>query len=98
MSITMETDFRVEALREVAANWGAPEFVEVPEPTDGALQAAACMHRKAFCTRAGHKVLTMPGARPKNKNVKRVLGADVDRQVMLKLKTAWRDGTPHQVT
>jgi hypothetical protein len=162
---------------------GVPEFVEVPEPTDEALQtvlhkiitrlmklltrrgvlveeegstymadsdgdpdearvlrplqAAACAHRIAFGPRAGQKVLTLQGAMPREKEFKQTLcaesngfslhaavrcGAD-DRQaleqlcryitrpalanervqtnaagqVVLKLKTPWRDGTTHLV-
>jgi Putative transposase len=160
---------------------GAPEFVEVPEPTDEALQtalhkiiirmmklltrqgvlvdeegstymadnggdsdearvlrplqAAACTYRIAFGPRAGQKVLTLQGAMPRETAFKQTLCADIagfslhaavrcgadDRQaleqlcryitrpalanervqtnaagqVVLKLKTAWRDGTTH---
>ena len=162
---------------------GVPEFVEVPAPTDDALQAvlhkiitrtmklltrrgvlveeegstymadndgdsdeartlrplqaAACTYRIAFGPRAGQKVLTLQGAMPRDADFKQVLCADSngfslhaavrcaadDRkaleqlcryitrpalanervqtnaagQVVLKLKTAWRDGTTHLV-
>ena len=162
---------------------GAPEFVEVPEPTDEALQsvlhkiitrtmklltrrgvlveeegstymadndgdsdearvlrplqAAACTYRIAFGPRAGQKVLTVQGAMPRDADFKQHLCADIDGfslhaavrcaaddrqaleqlyryitrpalanervqtntagQVVLKLKTAWRDGTTHLV-
>ncbi len=42
--------------------------------------------RIAFGPRAGQKVLTMPGEMPRDKDF---------RQVVLKLKTAWRNGTTH---
>ncbi|MCE2661183.1 MAG: transposase [Rubrivivax sp.] len=160
---------------------GTPEFVEVPEPTDEALQAvlhkiitrlmglltrrgvlveeegstymadndgdsdeartlrplhaAACTYRIAFGPRAGQKVLTLQGAMPRETDFKQHLCADIDGfslhaavrcgaddrqaleqlcryitrpalanervqtnaagQVVLKLKTAWRDGTTH---
>jgi hypothetical protein len=162
---------------------GAPEFVEVPEPTDEALQsvlhkiitrtmklltrrgvlveeegstymadndgdsdearllrplqAAACTYRIAFGPRAGQKVLTVLGAMPRDADFKQHLCADIDGfslhaavrcaaddrqaleqlcryitrpalanervqtntagQVVLKLKTPWRDGTTHLV-
>ncbi len=162
---------------------GAPEFVEVPEPTDEALQsvlhkiitrtmklltrrgvlveeegstymadndgdsdearvlrplqAAACTYRIAFGPRAGQKVLTVQGAMPRDADFKQHLCADIDGfslhaavrcaaddrqaleqlcryitrpalanervqtntagQVVLKLKTPWRDGTTHLV-
>ena len=162
---------------------GAPEFVEVPEPTDEALQsvshkiitrtmkvltrrgvlveeegstymadndgdsdeasvlrplqAAACTYRIAFGPRAGQKVLTVQGAMPRDGDFKQHLCADIDGfslhaavrctaddrqaleqlcryitrpalanervqtntagQVVLKLKTPWRDGTTHLV-
>jgi hypothetical protein len=162
---------------------GVPEFVEVPAPTDEALQtvlhkiitrlmklltrrgvlveeegstymadndgdsdearvlrplqAAACTYRIAFGPRAGQKVLTLQGAMPRETHFKQTLCADIngfslhaavrcgadDRQaleqlcryitrpalanervqtnaagqVVLKLKTAWRDGTTHLV-
>lgn len=164
-------------------NDGPPEFVEVPEPTDAALQAvlhkiiirmmklltrrgvlveeegstymadndgdsdeartlrplqtAACTYRIAFGPRAGQKVLTVQGAMPRETDFRQSLCADSngfslhaavrcgadDRQaleqlcryitrpalanervqtnaagqVVLKLKTAWRDGTTHLV-
>ena len=160
---------------------GAPEFVEVPAPTDETLQAvlhkiitrmmklltrrgvlveedgstymadddgdsdearvlrplqaAACTYRIAFGPRAGQKVLTLQGAMPRESDFNQTLCADNngfslhaavrcaadDRQaleqlcryitcpalanervqtnaagqVVLKLKTAWRDGTTH---
>ena len=162
---------------------GAPEFVEVPEPTDEALQAvlhkiitrttnlltrrgvlveeegstnmadsdgdsdearvlrplqaAACTYRIAFGPRAGQKMLTVQGAMPRERDFKQTLCADVDGfslhavvrsgaddrqaleqlcryitrpavanqrvqtnaagQVVLRLKTPWRDGTTHLV-
>ena len=162
---------------------GAPEFVEVPAPTDEALhavlhkiitrtmklltrrgvlveeqgstymadndsdsdeartlrplQAAACIYRIAFGPRAGQKVLTLQGAMPRQTDFKQTLCADMqgfslhvavrceadDRQaleqlcryitrpalanervqtnaagqVVLRLKTPWRDGTTHLV-
>ena len=162
---------------------GTPEFVEVPAPTDEALQAvlhkiitrtmklltrrgllieekgqayladtdgdsdearvlrplqaAACTYRIAFGPRAGQKVLTLQGAMPRETDFKQTLCADIsgfslhaavrcgadDRQaleqlcryitrpalanervqtnaagqVVLKLKTPWRDGTTHLV-
>ena len=162
---------------------GEPEFVEVPAPTDEALQAVlhkiitrtmkpltrrgvlveeegwtyradfdgdseearslrslqatACTYRVAFSPRAGHKVLTLPGATPRETDFEQPLCADIsgfslhaavrcsanDRQaleqpcrpitrpalanervqtnaagqVVLKLKTAWRDGTTHLI-
>ncbi|MDP3086426.1 MAG: transposase [Rubrivivax sp.] len=162
---------------------GVPEFVEVPAPTDDALQsvlhkiitrlmklltrrgvlveeegstymadndgdsdeartlrplqAAACTYRIAFGPRAGQKVLTVQGVMPRDADFKRHLCADIDGfslhaavrcgaddrqaleqlcryitrpalanervqtnaagQVVLKLKTAWRDGTTHLV-
>ena len=162
---------------------GTPEFVEVREPTDEALQlvlrkiitrtmklltrrgvlveeegstyvadndgdsdeartlrplqAAACTYRIAFGPRSGQKVLTVQGAMPREKDFKQTLCADIDGfslhaavrcgaddrqaleqlcryitrpalanervqtnaagQVVLKLKTAWRDGTTHLV-
>ena len=62
---------------------GAPEFVEVPEPTDEArtlrpLQAAACTYRIAFGPRAGQKVLTVQGVMPRETDFKQTLCADVD--------------------
>jgi hypothetical protein len=162
---------------------GAPKFVEVPEPTDEALQsvlhkiitramklptrrgvlveeegstymadndgdsdeartlrplqAAACTYRIAFGPRAGQKVLTLQYAMPRQTEFKQTLCADIDGftlhaavrcaaddrqaleqlcryitrptlandrvqtnaagQVVLKLKTHWRDGTTHLV-
>jgi hypothetical protein len=162
---------------------GAPEFVEVPAPTDEALQsvlhkiitrtmklltrrgvlveeegstymadndgdsdeartlrplhAAACTYRIAFGPRAGQKVLTVQGAMPRDADFKQHLCADIDGfslhaavrcgaddrqaleqlcryitrpalanervqtnaagQVVLKLKTPWRDGTTHLI-
>jgi hypothetical protein len=163
---------------------GAPEFVEVPAPTDAALQtvlhkiitrtmklltrrggllveeegstymadndadsdetrvlrplqAAAWTYRIAFGPRAGRKVLTLQGAMPRDADFKQTLCADIDGfsphaalccgaddrqaleqlyryitrpalakervqtnaagQVVLKLKTAWRDGTTQLV-
>jgi hypothetical protein len=162
---------------------GAPEFVEVPEPTDEALQAvlhkiitrlmklltrrgvlveevgstymadsdgdsdearvlrplqaAACTYRIAFGPRAGQKVLAVQGAMPRDADFKQHLCADINGfslhaavrcgadgrqaleqlcryitrpalanervqtnaagQVVLKLKTAWRDGTTHLI-
>ena len=162
---------------------GAPEFVEVPAPTDEALQsvlrkiitrmmklltrrgvlveeegstymadndgdsddaralrplqAAACTYRIAFGPRAGQKVLTVQGTMPRQAEFHQNLCADMqgfslhaavrcgadDRQaleqlcryitrpalanervqtnaagqVVLKLKTPWRDGTTHLV-
>ena len=162
---------------------GTPEFVEVPSPTDGALQAvlhkiitrmmklltrrgvlveeegstyvadnhgdsdeartlrplqaAACTYRIAFGPRAGQKVLTVQGAMPRGTDFRQSLCADIDGfslhaavrcgagdrqaleqlcryitlpalanervqtnaagQVVLKLKTPWRDGTTHIV-
>ena len=162
---------------------GAPVFVEVPAPTDEALQtvlhriitrmmklltrkgvliedqgqtcmadddsdsdearvlrplqAAACTYRIAFGPRAGQKVLTVQGTMPRETDFKQNLCADIDGfslhaavrcgaddrqaleqlcryitrpaladervqtnaagQVVLKLKTPWRDGTTHLV-
>ena len=162
---------------------GTPEFVEVPAPTDEALQAvlhkiitrmmklltrrgvlieeqgqtyladndadsdearvlrplqaAACTYRIAFGPRAGRKVLTVQGAMPREADFKQNLCADIDGfslhaavrcgaderqaleqlcryitrpalanervqtdaagQVVLKLKTPWRDGSSHLV-
>ena len=162
---------------------GAPEFIEVPELTDEALQsvlrkiitrtmklltrrgvlveeegstyvadndgdsdeartlrplqAAGCTYRIAFGPRAGQKVLTVQGVMPRDADFKQPLCADIsgfslhavvrcgadDRQaleqlcryitrpalanervqtnaagqVVLKLKTPWRDGTTHLV-
>ncbi len=99
------------------------------------LQAAACTYRIAFGPRAGQKVLTLQGAMPRQAGFKQSLCADMqgfslhaavrcgaeDRkaleqlcryitrpalanervqcnaagQVVLKLKTPWRDGTTH---
>ena len=101
------------------------------------LQAAASTYRIAFGPRAGHKVLTVQGAMPKEAEFKQNLCADIDGfslhaavrcgaderqaleqlcryftrpalanervqtnaagQVVLKLKTPWRDGTTHLV-
>ena len=47
---------------------GAPKFVEVPEPTDEALQAGP---------RAGQKVLTVQGAMPKVSDFNQTLCADI---------------------
>ena len=99
------------------------------------LQAASCTYRIALGPRAGQKVLTVQGAKPREKDFKQILCADIsgfglhaavrcgadDRQaleqlcrhitrpalatervqtnaagqVVLKLKTPWRDGTTH---
>jgi hypothetical protein len=101
------------------------------------LQAAACTYRIALGPRAGQKVLTLQGARPRDGDFKQTLCADnngfslhaavccaaderqaleqlcryITRpalanervqtnaagQVVLKLKTPWRDGTTHLV-
>ncbi len=101
------------------------------------LQAAACTYRIAFGPRAGQKVLTVQGGRPRDADLKQHLCADIDGfslhaavrcgaddrqsleqlcryitrpalanervqtnaagQVVLKLKTPWRDGTTHLV-
>jgi Putative transposase len=46
----------------------------VPRP----LQAAACTCRIAFAPRAGHKVLTVQGAMPRDADFKQTLCADID--------------------
>jgi hypothetical protein len=101
------------------------------------LQAAACTYRIAFGPRTGQKVLTVQAAMPRDTDFKGTLCADIDGfslhavvrcdaddrqgleqlcryitrpalanervqtnaagQVVLKLKTAWRDGTTHLV-
>jgi Putative transposase len=63
---------------------GAPEFVEARGPTDQALQAA--LHE--IITRT-MKMLTRPALA--NERVQ----TNAAGQVVLKLKTAWRDGTTH---
>ena len=117
----------------MADNGGDSDEARVLRP----LQAVACTYRIAFGPRAGQKVLTMPGAMPRDKDFKQAFCADIggfrlhaavrcgadDRQaleqlcrcitrpalanervqmnaagqVVLKLKTAWRDGTSHLV-
>ena len=101
------------------------------------LQAAALTYRIAFGPRAGHKVVTLRGAQPREPATRQRLCADIDGfslhaavrceahernrlehlcryltrpalsderlkldaagQVVLELKTAWRDGTTHLV-
>jgi len=55
--------------------------------------SAACTYRIAFGPRAGQKVLTLQGAALANERVQ----TKVAGQVVLKLKTPWRDGTTHLV-
>ena len=68
------------------------------------LQAAACTYRIAFGPRAGQKVLTLPGTMPRAADFKQPPCADIDGvslhaagQVVVKLKTPWRDGATHLV-
>jgi hypothetical protein len=58
-------------------------------------------YRIAFGPRAGHKVLTVRGVMPRETDFTQALCADIDGfslhaagQVVLKLKTPWRDRTP----
>jgi Putative transposase len=116
---------------------GEPDFVEVPAPTDEALQAAAPSYRVNFGPRAGQNVPTLQGSIPIDTDFEQPLCADIsgftlqaavscaadDRQaleqsrrhitrpalgnervqtnaagqVVLKLKTARRDGTTHRI-
>lgn len=102
-----------------------------------ALQAAACTYRIALGARAGQKVLTLQGAKPRDGSFRQALCADIEGfslhagvrceaherqaleqlcryitrpalaserlqlnaagQVVLRLKTPWRDGTTHVV-
>jgi len=59
------------------------------------LQAASCKYRIAFGPRAGQKVLTVQGAMPAPANER--VQTSAAGQVVLKLKTPWRDGTTHLV-
>ena len=67
------------------------------------LQAAACTYRIAFGARAGQQVLTRQAleqlcryvTRPARANER--VEANASGQVVLKLKTAWRDDTTHRV-
>jgi len=117
----------------LADNDGDSDEARVLRP----LQAAACTYRIAFGPRAGQKVLTVQGAKPRDADFKQNLCADIDGfslhaavrcgaderqaleqlcryitrpalanervqtnaagQVVLKLKTPWRDGTTHLV-
>jgi putative transposase len=47
VSITMEADFCVEALREAAARWGAPEIVNTDQRAEPALDSCVRASRLA---------------------------------------------------
>ena len=57
----------------MAANHVESNAARVRRP----LQAAACIYRIAFCPRAGQKVLTVQGARPRKKDFKQTPCADM---------------------
>ena len=69
-----------------------------PGPSPGTNSPLDCLspgsaYRIAFGPRAGQKVLTLQGAALANERVQ----TKVAGQVVLKLKTPWRDGTTHLV-